>query len=674
MSKEKEDKSPAPRFDDQAGGMNMGVAIIGFLLCFIAGALVMWAWDKKHGVAASINAESTESETATWSDEGSPIAVSSKDPMWGKRDAPLTMVQFSDFQCPYCKRVEDTIDQVKKQYGPDKLRIIWKENPLPMHPNARPAAEAAQGVFALKGSDAFWKFHDLAFKNQTALSEDNYVKWAKEAGVTDTAAFKAGLDSHKWADKVDKDLSVGKSAGVSGTPHMIVNGVSINGAQPMEKFTQVLDAELKKAEAKAKGGTAKDRVYVAMSQENFKAPAQGKEEEEEDDKTVWKVPVGTSPQLGNPNAMVTIIEFSDFQCPFCGKVEPTIKALRDKYQDKLRLVWKNEPLPFHNRAEPAAEVAEEALAEKGPKGFWQAHDALFEKQKDLNDDVLAGVASEVGLNADKTKGAITNHTYKKVLDSDSDVAEDFQANGTPHFFINGRRISGAQPQERFEKIIDEEVKHAQDLLAKGTKPAELYDALIKDGKEPPPPEKKTLPQDLPTNDPAKGSLNGKVTIHEFSDFQCPYCGRVEDTLKEVMKNYGDKVKFVWHDMPLPMHPDAPLAAQAAREALKQKGPQAFWSMHDKMFSNQKAIKRDDLDKDAQDLGLDMDKWKAALDGGVHKAEVDADAKSGNSVGIQGTPAFIIVPNGAGGNGYFVNGAQGFPKFRKLIERALSEAK
>src|SRR5260370_32525306 len=135
--------------------------------------------------------------------------------------------------------------------------MIWKNNPLPFHQNAKPAAEAAQGVFALAGNDAFWKFHDTAFKNQTALSGDIYEKWAKDAGVKDGAAFKAGLDTHKWADKVAKDLNEGKTAGVQGTPSFFVNGIFINGAQPIDNFKKTVDQEMQKAQAKIAAGTAK---------------------------------------------------------------------------------------------------------------------------------------------------------------------------------------------------------------------------------------------------------------------------------------------------------------------------------------------------------------------------------------------------------------------------------
>ncbi|MDP9036136.1 MAG: thioredoxin domain-containing protein [Myxococcota bacterium] len=655
------------------GGMNTGVAVIGFLLCFLAGVAVMWGYEAHRARGGDIVADNKAA--GAWDDSESPIAISSKDPMWGKRDAPVTIVVYSDFQCPYCSRVEPTLQQVRDTYGPDKVRMVWKNNPLPFHPNAKPAAEAAQGVFAMAGSDAFWKFHDMAFKNQAALSDDSYVKWATEAGVKDVAAFKAGLASHKWADKVEKDLNDGKAAGVQGTPSFFVNGVFINGAQPFENFKKTIDQELEKAQAKIAAGTPKARVYVEASKDNKKnaPPPAAQEEEKEDTSTVFRIPVGNSPALGSPNALVTVVVFSDFQCPFCGRVEPTLKSLRDKYGEKIRMVWKNEPLPFHPRAEPAAEAALEVRAQKGDKGFWEMHDKLFENQKDLSDDAIVKSAGEVGANVEKVKKAMADHTHKKAIDADQDVAEDFQANGTPHFFVNGRRLVGAQPQEKFEKIIDEEIKKAQDVIAKGTRPSEVYDVLTKDGKGPPDPEKKDVPKALPANDPAKGNSNAKVVIHEWSDFQCPFCGRVEPTVAQVMKEYGDKVKFVWHDLPLPMHPDAPLASQAGREAFKQKGPSAFWAMHDKMFANQQKIKRDDLDGYAKELNLDMDKWKAALDGSAHTAEIEADKKAGNDDGISGTPAFLVVPGNAS-QGYFISGAQSFSKFRKLIDRALADAK
>src|ERR1700722_8617820 len=262
MAKEKrDDDRPVSDGTYEGGGINAGVAVVGFILCFLAGGLLMWGYDAKRMKAGGdITADSSEAGGA-WSDEESPIPISSKDPMWGKRDAPVTIVQFSDFQCPFCSKVEPAIDQVKSTYGPDKVRIVWKNKPLSFHPNAKPAAEAAAGVFALKGNDAFWKFHDTAFKNQSALSRSSYETWAQATGV-DMAQFKAGLDSHKWAAKVEKDDAVSTQAGVSGTPAALVNGVLVSGAQPFDKFKAVIDQELAKAQAKIASGTPKNHIYV----------------------------------------------------------------------------------------------------------------------------------------------------------------------------------------------------------------------------------------------------------------------------------------------------------------------------------------------------------------------------------------------------------------------------
>ncbi|RYZ68467.1 MAG: hypothetical protein EOP08_00505, partial [Proteobacteria bacterium] len=600
--------------------MNTGVAIVGFVLSFVAGGLLMWGYDRqsnKDGIVAEAG--------GAWNDNASPIPVDSKDPMWGSRTAPVTIVLFSDYECPYCSRVEASLEQAKTAYGPDKIRIIWKNSPLPFHKNAKPAAEAGQGVFDLKGNDAFWKFHKNAFANQKDLTPANFEKWAADAGV-DMAKFKAGLASHKWAEKVDKDNAVGKTAGVSGTPASFINGVSVSGAQPYDKFKAVIDQELEKANAKLKAGTPKDKIYVEMSKENKKnAPAKPEEDEEEkeDTKTVFKVPVGTSPFRGKADALVTMVMFSDIQCPFCKKVEPTLKQIAETYGDKVRVVWKDEALPMHPRAVPAANFTREARAQKGDKGFWDAHDALFESAPKLEDADFETVAGKLGLDVAKVMAAVKDNKYKKEIDLDGETADDFQASGTPHFFVNGRRLVGAQPFEKFKPIIDEEIKKAQDLIAKGTPAAKVYDELTKDGKGPPEPEKKTVAA-FSKDAPFKGAANAKVVIQQFSDFQCPFCSRVEPTVNEIVKNYGDKVKIVWRDKPLPMHADAPLASEAAREALKQKGPDGFWKFHEKLFAHQKELKRENLEKYAEENGLDMTKFKAALDARTHKPVVDAE--------------------------------------------------
>ena len=143
---------------------------------------------------------------------------------------------------------------------------------------------------------------------------------------------------------------------------------------------------------------------------------------------------------------------------------------------------------------------------------------------------------------------------------------------------------------------------------------------------------------VPPEGATKGGANAKVTIVEFSDFQCPFCSRVVPTLHQIEKEYGDKVKVVFRHNPLPFHGDAPLAAEAAVAAQAQG---KFWEMHDKLFANQQAIKRPDLEKYAGEIGLDVGKFKAALDSGAGKAQIEADKKVAAQVGANGTPNFYI---------------------------------
>lgn len=686
--------------------MNKGTAIVGFLLCFFAGGMLMYGVDRQGASGKSGEEIAAVKDTGgPWSDEDAAVPVSSKDPVWGNRAAPVTIVIFSDFQCPFCTRVEGTINQLKEKYGKDKLRVVWKNTPLPFHPHAKPASIAAEAVFRLGGSAAFWKFHDTAFANQRDLGPEKYEQWAVEAGV-DRAKFKEMLTKPEVAAKVDADMAVSKTAGVTGTPASVINGVFLSGAQPIDKFTSVIDEQLAAAKAAIAAGTKPDKVYVKLCGENkAKQPAPEKRPDRaqkpaEDDKTVWKVPVGNSVAKGPATALVTIVEFSEFQCPFCGRVEPTLREIVKIYGDKVRVVWKHNPLPFHPRAVPASELAMEARAQKGDKGFWAAQELLFKKdcqgktdatdkascesgggkwvdnQTKLTDEDLLGYAKELGLDEAKVKAAMADHKYQAEISADQDLSDDLQASGTPHFFINGRRLVGAQPVDKFKEIIDDEIKKAEALLAKGIAAKDLYNELIKDGKEPPPPEKKTV--DAPAADsPWKGGEKAKVVMEVFSDFQCPFCKRVEDTVKQVEKAYGDKIRIVWRHKPLPMHKEAPLASEAAQEVFKQKGNVAFWKYHATLFEKQgspDALARASLENYAEPLGVDMAKFKKALDSNAHKAFVDSESTVADKAQISGTPAFVIGSIDKGQiNGYFISGAQPFPKFKKLIDKALKEA-
>jgi len=162
-------------------------------------------------------------------------------PTFGKESAPVQVVVFSDFQCPFCSRGADTVTDLKKKYG-SKVRIAFKHFPLPMHPQAGPASQASMCVNE-QSSDKFWKFHDVLFKNQEKLDDASLESHAKAAGA-DVAKFKECYASKKYADFVAKDLAYGESLGVKSTPTFFVNGQLIAGAVPIEQFAEIIDEEL----------------------------------------------------------------------------------------------------------------------------------------------------------------------------------------------------------------------------------------------------------------------------------------------------------------------------------------------------------------------------------------------------------------------------------------------
>ncbi|HEX7599423.1 MAG TPA: thioredoxin domain-containing protein [Polyangia bacterium] len=596
------------------------------------------------------------------------VPVTVKDPSWGRPDAPVTIVEFSDFQCPFCARAASTLEKLKNKYGPEKLRLVWKNLPLPFHDNARPAQEAAMAVFALAGNEGFWKFHDKAMSNQQDLKPENYLRWAVEAGV-DGPRFQQEITAGQQAAKLDEDLALAERLNIQGTPNFRINGLTLTGAQPIEKFEELIDEQLNAAKLARAAGITAELLYPVLCEKNAEIASPNKPAEKEDN-TVWRVSVDQKdPARGPTDALVTLVVFSDFQCPFCQRLEKTLSALLTKYEPDLRIVWKDSPLAFHARAVPAAVLARVALEKKGVAGFWQAHDAIFDNQTDLSDEALAALAKKLGLPWTEVEKAIRQHRFARGLEASAKLATGVGVGGTPTVFVNGRKMEGALPVEAFIPVIDAQLAKARALVAAGQGRAGLYQAIVKAGefREVAGPERKLVAQ--PTKDnPSKGNPRAPVTVQIFSDFQCPFCQKVNPTLAEIQKRFPGRVRFVWRNLPLPFHSHAALAAEAAQEVFAQKGAPGFWKYHDALFASQgeSGLERGKLEKLAKHLGVDMKRFGEALDSHKHKAVVDADIAAATKADINGTPGFLI-------NGYFVAGAQPITAFESVITRALKEA-
>ena len=162
------------------------------------------------------------------------------DPSIGPDDAPVTIVEFSDYQCPYCQYwYQQTFDQLIANY-PDKIRFVYRDLPLPGHPESLPAAEAAN---CAGEQGAYWNFHNALFSGQYPLERAAYEQYAADLGL-DTAAFTACLDDHRYQAEVKADGTDAARLGLNGTPSFVINGRILVGARPFEDFKVLIDEEL----------------------------------------------------------------------------------------------------------------------------------------------------------------------------------------------------------------------------------------------------------------------------------------------------------------------------------------------------------------------------------------------------------------------------------------------
>jgi protein-disulfide isomerase len=589
-------------------------------------------------------------------------------PQQGIADAKVTIVEWSDFQCPFCNRVVDTLREIEKNYGAD-VRLVFKHNPLPMHPDAPYAAKAS---IAAQKQGKFWQMHDKLFeasasRQPDALKQDKVDAMARDLGL-DLERYQRDLSSPEIAQVIRDDQAQAAKLGAGGTPHFFINGARVSGAMPYDSFKVVIDAQLKRANAALATGVAKKDLYESLIKDGLLGPS-APPPQAPPQAQARNVDPGNGPWIGAKKPKVTIVEWSDFQCPYCARVEPTLKQVLDTYKDEVRIVWRNEPLSFHENAMPAAKAAM-AAARQGNDKFWKMHGLMFSHQNELSEAKYEEWAKQIGLDVARWRKDKESPEVAALIAKDNSYAQSVGADGTPSFFINGRFVSGAMPFDTFKGVIDEQVRKADELLKKGVKQDALYQALVDENvKAAGGPALAAGPGAEPKfdvqagNAPAKGPKNAPITIVEWSDFQCPFCSRAQPTLHQIMKEYQGKVRLVWKNQPLSFHQNAMPAAEAAMAAYEQ-GNDKFWAMHDRFFEKQNELSPVYYEQVAREIGLDVPKWKATVESRSSQAAILGDMTAGNAVGANGTPTFFI-------NGRKLVGAMPFESFKAVIDAELA---
>ena len=366
------------------------------------------------------------------------------EPFKGDPDAPVVIEEFSSYQCPYCARYfRESYSQILADHvKTGQVLYIFRDFPLGNQPQSPLAAEAAGCAGQVGGGSGFWAMHDRLFETQDEWSgRENAIAmfkgYAAELGL-DADSFDACLDSGATRDQVQADASEGGARGVTGTPSFFINGQLLVGAQPYTVFAQAIDAAL-----------AGDTPVAAEPA----APAAG------------PTPAAIAPPeaamtLGSPDAPVTIVEFSDYQCPFCARhYQETWPQIRSEFVDtgRVRYVFKDFPLTsIHPQADEAHETAR-CAGEQG--AYWGMHDRLFARQSEWAGQanhvaIFQGYAAELKLDTQAFDACLESGRWTDAVNADLAEGVGLGVQGTPAFFIDGYPLYGAQPFDVFQYALE----------------------------------------------------------------------------------------------------------------------------------------------------------------------------------------------------------------------------
>lgn len=448
--------------------------------------------------------------------------IDAQDPATGAAIPLVTIVEYSDFQCPYCSRLAETLHEVVGEYDKD-VKLVFKQFPLPMHPQAEPAARAA---LAAHMQGKFWPLHDKMFANQKALSDADLEAYARGAGL-DIERWRKDFASDEVRAAVREELDLGRALGVSSTPTFYVNGRFFKGAQPADEVRTIIEEELAAARKLLAAGAKREELYArflhaapelpgaAKAPAPTPTPAPTPEAKPAspgvaaDAKTDprdqygeashvpnYGVPTGKDrPTKGPADALVTIVEFGAFDCEACRSVQPALKQLLAKHPDDVRLVFR------HLAETPAARrSAQIAMAAHQQGKFWEAHDRLLTATGDFTPEAAEQLAKDLGLDVatfmhdlrDRSPGGPLTQ-----MQEDLAVVDAFRGNApAPIFFVNGRYVDGTTTFEELERLVQEEKTKAQAFLAEKNvvDETQLYDSMIRTwrgydrAQNPPPPE------------------------------------------------------------------------------------------------------------------------------------------------------------------------------------------
>lgn len=518
----------------------------------------------------------------------------------------VTIVEFADFQCPFCARAASTLRNVLRAY-PDNVRLIVKHVPLSIHPTAPLLHEAA---LAAGEQGKFWEMYYLLYERQGKLGITEVTALAQELGL-DIKQFRSAVESERYKDIIQRDQEEARAFGVSGTPTFFINGRRISGNQSFDDFKKLIDYQI----------TGKSNTTNAQPKTAVVGTAD--------------LNIANAPSRGAPQAAVTIVEFSDMQCPFCAR---EINALRQVLADnpgQVRWVFKHFPLSFHANSA----LAHEAIMAANTQGkFWEMHDAIFANQKAIARNDLDVYARQLNLDMAKFDADLDSSRYREQIQTDQQDGERLGVTGTPTLFINGQRFVGAQQAADLAKVIAKELAHSSPNAANSET------------------EKLKARPEI-----ALGPVSAPVTITWYDDLSSPLTRQADAVIRSLIQQYPNHVRVVFRNRPLSLYSGAEIVHEAAMAAAANN---KFWEMEQLIAARRSPAQTFDLLGYASQLGFDKSLFAAALDSRMYRPTVEADLLEAKQLDVRGSPTFFV-------NGTRVDGIPAGERLKELVDGEIS---
>ena len=515
----------------------------------------------------------------------------------------IHLIVFTDYQCPYSASEHDVLDKLAATYG-SRLQVVWKQSPMQIHATAELAHRAA---LAAGRQGKFDEMSTLLYANQAHQSDAELASYAEHLHL-DVARFRKDLDSPEVIAQMNADRIESQALGVDSTPVLYLDSKRLTGFQSEATLRHLIE------QPAAPVTEASESVTPSV-----------------DAKLMQKIADGRTAR-GVKNAPLTLVEFTDFQCPFCAASVPPLKALLEARGNEVRIVYRALPLDFH----PQANLAAEAAFAAGAQGkFWEMHDVLFANQHALSREDLNRYAEQLGLNMSAFRNALETHRFAADIAEDRALGEKAGVTGTPAFFLNGEIVEGARSLPELTAWVDSHAGNA---------------ALTNNVADAPSAQNFVVAGD---------SGKSLVTLTWFSDVRSVSAIAQAKLIRALMARGKGKMQIVFKPFPSAGRPDSEVAA-AALIAAQRSGK--FWEMYDALAERRDVLDEGKLFTVASSIALNPTSFISSLE--AAKAEVISQTEDASRRGILGSPVIFL-------NRTRVDGLQREAFYTAILDRELA---